>query len=35
LDGSQLATQFNLTGEAAVKIEHVSRIDNYHIPYEL
>jgi hypothetical protein len=35
LDGSQLINQFNLAGDAATKIDHVSRVENYHIPFEL
>ena len=34
-DGSQLRTQFELTSDASINIEHVKYIDNYHIPFEL
>lgn len=35
LDGSQLLDQFNLGGSKPVKIHPISRVENYHIPFEL
>jgi len=34
-DGAQLKTQFDLSEKASENIEHISQVDNYHIPYEL
>jgi hypothetical protein len=34
-DGNQLRIQFDLSEKASSNIEHISQVDNYHIPYEL
>lgn len=34
IDGSQLKTQFDLSPKVSQNIEHITQVENYHIPYE-